>query len=239
MANVQKFIFVESGCESAQGLAEVDWVSGLAKADPRLKGIVAHAPLEKGEGVRAELGALARRPLVKGVRRLLQDERESDFCLRPAFLAGVKLLAEYGFTFDICVRHNQLRSVVTLVDNLPQVIFVLDHFGKPGVRGGYTEPWATDLKALAASPNVVCKISGLATEADWNYWQPNDLKWYFERALEVFGFDRVLFGSDWPVATLATSYQRWVEIVQSMVSSAGSAASFKLFQTNAERIYRV
>lgn len=238
-AGVQKFIIIESGCESTQGLAEVDWVSSLAKAEPRLKGIVAHAPLEKGEAVRVELGELARRPLVKGVRRLLQGEHEPDFCLRPGFLAGARQLAHHGFTFDICVRHDQLRSVVKLVDNVPQTTFVLDHFGKPDVRGGHREPWGTDLKALAASPNVVCKVSGLATEADWYHWQLDDLKWYFERLLEVFGFDRVLFGSDWPVATLATSYERWVDGVHSMVSSAGSAAAIKLFQTNAERIYRV
>jgi len=116
---------------------------------------------------------------------------------------------------------------------------VLDHFGKPDVRGKKTEPWATDLKTLAALPNVVCKISGLATEADWKDWQPPDLKIYFERALECFGFNRVLFGGDWPVATLATSYQRWLETVQKNFAFAPAASQIKLFQTNAERIYHV
>jgi L-fuconolactonase len=237
--NVEKLIFVECGCESMQSPAEVDWVCRLAKAEPRLKGIVAHVPLEEGEAVRAELASLAGQPLVKGVRRSLQDERDPGFCLRPEFIAGVKLLAEFGFSFDLCVRPGQLPSVVGLVRRVPQVTFVLDHFGKPDVRGGQTEPWATALKALAASPNVVCKVSGLATEADWQNWQPAGLKPFFERALECFGFDRMLFGGDWPVATLATTYQRWVETVEDFISFAGSANRLKLFRTNAERIYRV
>jgi L-fuconolactonase len=107
------------------------------------------------------------------------------------------------------------------------------------VRGKKFEPWRTDLKALAALPNVICKISGLTTEADWKTWQPADLKPYFEQALECFGFDRILFGSDWPVATLATNYEGWLNAVWSFSSHFKPADQAKLFQTNAERIYRV
>jgi L-fuconolactonase len=132
-----------------------------------------------------------------------------------------------------------LRASAELVRRAPRATFVLDHFGKPDVRGKKTEPWAADLKTLAASANVVCKISGLTTEADWKNWRPADLNFYFERALECFGFDRILFGGDWPVATLATSYQRWVETVQNYFSFAAEIDQAKLFKTNAERIYRV
>jgi L-fuconolactonase len=238
-SNVTKLIFIEAGCESAQSLAEADWVGRLANDEPRLKGIVAHAQLEKGENARAELKMLANRPLVKGVRRSLQGESDSEFCLRREFLVGAGLLANFGFTFDLCVRHDQLRHIAELVQRVPQVVFVLDHFGKPDVRGKDSKRWAIDLSALAALPNVVCKVSGLTTEADWNSWNPVDLKFYFERALELFGFDRVLFGGDWPVATLATSYERWIETVQEMISFASDTDRVKLFQTNAERIYRV
>jgi L-fuconolactonase len=238
-ANVSKMIFVECGREPAQSLAEVDWISDLAKTEPRLKGIVAHADLEKGETVRADFEKLAVNPLVKGVRRNLQGERDLEFCLQPEFIVGIKLLAEFNFTFDICIRHEQLRSITELVRRIPQVSFVLDHFGKPDVRSKKIEPWATDLKTLAALPNVVCKISGLTTEANWKSWRPDDLKFYFERALECFGFDRVLFGGDWPVATLATSYGRWLETVRELFSFATQTDCVKLFQTNAERIYRV
>jgi L-fuconolactonase len=239
ISNVGKIIFIECGCESAQSLAEVNWISDLAKNESRIMGIVAHADLEKGEASRADLEKLAVNSLVKGIRRNLQGERGAEFCLRPEFAAGVKLLSEFGFTFDLCIRHEQLRNAGELVRRAPQTTFVLDHFGKPNVRGKKFEPWATDLNALAAAPNVVCKISGLTTEADWKNWQPDDLKFYFDRALECFCFNRILFGGDWPVATLATSYQRWLETVQNYFSFATEIDRTKLFQTNAERIYRV
>jgi L-fuconolactonase len=237
--SVEKMIFVESGCDPVKSLAEVKWAAELAKTEPRLKGIVAHAPLEKDQGIREELEVLAAMPMVKGIRRLLQGETDADFCQRPRFLGGVKLLAEFGFTFDLCIRPEQLPGVTELVRRVPQVTFILDHLGKPDVRGGHTGPWSKDLQALAVLPNVVCKISGLATEADHVRWQPGDLKFYLERALELFGFDRVLFGGDWPVATLATNYERWVETVQNAFSSARESGLIKLFKTNAERIYRV
>jgi L-fuconolactonase len=238
-SGVDKMVFVECGCEPAQNLAEAAWIEALAKGEPRLKGIVAHAPLEKGEAVRTELEALASCPLVKGIRRNLQGELDADLYLGPTFLAGLRLLADSDFTFDLCIRHDQLRSTTELVSRVPQVTFVLDHFGKPDVRGGQARSWARDLKALAALPNVVCKLSGLATEADWKHWQPADLEVYFAQALECFGFNRVLFGGDWPVATLATSYERWLETVRHFVSSAGEADQIKLFRGNAERIYHV
>ncbi len=238
-ADVKKIVFVESGCEPAQSLAEVDWISALATREPWLKGIVAHASLEKGELVEADLEKLAKHPLVRGVRRNLQGERNLNYCLRPEFVAGVKLLARFNFTFDVCIRHDQLRGISELVRRVPEVSFILDHFGKPDVRGQKLQPWATDLKMLAALPNVVCKISGLATEADWKNWQPAGLKVYSDQALECFGFDRILFGSDWPVATLATSYQRWLETVQQLFPTATKIERAKLFQTNAERIYHV
>jgi L-fuconolactonase len=238
-ADVRKMIFVECGCEPTQSLAEVNWISSLAECEPRLKGIVAHASLENGAATRAELQELAKRKLVKGVRRNLQGERDAQFCLRPNFITGMKLLAEFGFTFDLCIRHDQLPMAAGLVRSLPQVTFVLDHFGKPDVRGKKAEPWAADLKVFAGMSNVVCKISGLTTEADWKNWQPDDLKCYFETVVEVFGFDRLLFGGDWPVATLATSYIRWLETVQKYISFATETDQIKVFQTNAERIYRV
>jgi L-fuconolactonase len=238
-SNVTKMIFVECACEAMQSLAEVEMVSALAKNEPRLRGIVAHAALENGEAVCDDLEKLAGRPLVKGVRRMLQGESDPEFCLRPDFLAGVKALANFQFTFDLCVRHEQLRAATELVRRVPEVQFVLDHFGKPPVSAGKLEPWTTELKSLAALPNVNCKISGLTTEADWKNWQPEHLKPYFDVALESFGFDRVLFGGDWPVCTLATDYQRWVETVCALTSNATEEERKNLFQKNAERIYRI
>jgi L-fuconolactonase len=237
-SHVSKFIFVEAGCAPSQNLAEVDWVDGLAKAEPRLKGIIAHAPLERGKAVRSDLELLARRPLVKGIRRNLQGETD-DFLKQPQFIDGLKLLSEFGFTFDLCVRAEQLPATSELVRSTPQVTFVLDHFGKPAVRGKSFEPWARNLRSLAELPNVACKISGLATEANWTGWQSADLEPYFDHVLACFGLPRVMFGSDWPVATLATSYDRWIKTVFELVPNANESERRQLFQTNAERIYRV
>ena len=238
-AGLAKMIFVEAGCEPSQSMAEVGWVAALGASEPRLCGIVAYAPVEQGNAVGVFLEQLSARPLVRGVRRLLQGERDPEFCLQSDFVAGVKRLAAFQFTFDLCIRPEQLPAVTELVRRAPEVQFVLDHCGKPPIRAGKVEPWATALRALAALPNISCKISGLATEADWNAWQREDLKPYVDTVLESFGFDRVLFGGDWPVCTLATGYQRWVETIWELASSAGAAQQTGLFQTNAERIYRV
>ncbi len=233
-----KFIFVECGCVPSQNLEEVDWIIALEKTEPRLKGIIAQASLELVTAAHEELELLAARPLVKGVRRNLQAETE-DFLKAPDFIKGLKLLPEFGFTFDLCIRSEQLPAVTEVVRRVPEVTFVLDHFGKPSVRDGCFEPWARNLRLLAAAPNVVCKISGLATEADRNGWRVADLEPYFDHALTCFGAERVLFGSDWPVSTLATSYDRWIETVLELTLFANEKERMQLFRTNAERIYRV
>jgi len=238
-ADVSKFIFVECGCEPAQSLAEVDWVSNLAKDEARLKGIVAHASLERGEEARPELETLASRPLVRGVRRNLQSEPDPEFCLRPIFLAGVRLLAEFGFTFDLCLRHEQLPAATELARRVPEVTFVLDHLGKPDVRNKTFQPWANHLTALAQAPNVTAKVSGLTTEADWRSWQPAQFMPYLRQALASFGLNRLMFGSDWPVMTLATDFQRWIETVRSQLPLSKEQDWEQLFHTNAARIYRV
>ena len=238
-SNVTKIIFVESGCLPAQNLAELDWIARLAKGEPRLKGIIAQASLERGALVRPDLDALGLYSMVKGVRRNLQEESDPDFCLRANFINGTRLLANAGFAFDLCIRADQLPAVSELVRRVPEVSFVLDHLGKPDVRGSKREPWATGLKMLASSPNVCCKVSGLTTEADWTHWHLDDLKFYFAWAVECFGFDRLLFGSDWPVATLATDYERWIDTVAALASAATESERIKLFQTNAERTYHV
>jgi L-fuconolactonase len=236
---VTKMVFIECGRDSEQALDEVDWISRLAETEPRLRGIVAHACLEKGAEARADLAMLASRPLVKGVRRLLQGEREAGYCLRPDFVAGVCLLAEYGYTFDLCIRHEQLPDATELARRVPEVRFVLDHFGKPPVKAGAIEPWADRLKVLSRLPNVCCKISGLTTEADWRGWTVGQLRPYFEIALEAFGNDRVMFGSDWPVSTLATGYARWIEAVMEIASSIPGTDPERLFSANAEAFYGV
>jgi len=152
---------------------------------------------------------------------------------------AVRLLRASG---GICNR-NQIRNSAwdpsELARRVPEVTFVLDHLGKPDVRNQGFQPWANELDALAALPNVFAKISGLTTEAHWKDWQPTDLAPYLRQAFDTFGPERLMFGSDWPVMTLATSYQRWIETVQTHLPFSKEQDWIRLFRTNAERIYRV
>jgi L-fuconolactonase len=205
-----------------------------------LQDIVAAAPVELGIAVRKHVESLlAISPLIKGVRRNLQDETQPDFCLQPDFVAGVRLLAEYNLSFDLCIRHWQLPAVTELVRRCPDTQFILDHLGKPNVKEHLLDPWRDQLRALAALPNVVCKISGLVTEADHTAWKPDDLALYLAHAIEVFGEDRVAFGGDWPVTLPASSYARWIETLQAFTTSLSQEAQRKFWSENGRRVYRL
>lgn len=233
-------VYVEVGVDPQQTLREAHHIVELAQEEPRLQAIVAAAPVEQGTGVCGHLEALiALSPLVKGVRRNIQDEAEPDFCLRPDFVEGVRLLAEYGLSFDLCMKHWQLRSVVELVRHCPDTVFILDHVGKPAIKDYALDPWREHLAQLAALPNVWCKISGLVTEADLQRWTPDDLAPYLAYALEVFGEDRVVFGGDWPVLLLASSYDRWIKTLDSLTRHLSAEAKRKLWAENARHFYRL
>lgn len=236
---VAKLVFLQCECDFAQFQQEADWVTEVAKADPRIRGIVPWAPLEKGEGARADLARLAANPLIKGIRRIIQFEADPAFCLRPDFVRGVQLLAEFGLSFDSCINHTQLANTIKLVRQCPRVKFVLDHIGKPDIKGGRLDPWRAELKELATMPNVWCKLSGLVTEADHAEWTPADLQPYIDHVVATFGFDRVMFGGDWPVSTQATDYPRWVNTLDAALRSASAADLRKLYVTNAEAFYRI
>ncbi len=238
-AGIGKMVFVECGCPPGQNLDEVAWVSGLALGESRLKGIVAQVPLERGWGARDELIALSHFPLVKGVRRNLQGESDPQFCLTPDFVTGVRMLADFDFSFDLCIVHSQLPAVTELVRRCPEVRFVLDHCGKPAIRAGQTDRWRRQLSELAALPNVMCKLSGLLTEADWVRWQPADLLPYVRHVIECFGYKRVMYGGDWPVLTLAGDYPRWPAALDACLPVAAESDLQKLFQINAETFYHL
>ena len=237
---IEAMVYLEVDVAPPYALLEAQWATERAREDPRLQGIVAHAPLEYGEQVRAYLDALvAISPLIKGVRRLLQDEPDPQLCLRPAFVRGVQLLPEYGLSFDICIRHHQLPGVIELVRRCPDTSFILDHIGKPNIKDRLLDPWRDQIAELAALPNVSCKISGLVTEADPERWTTDDLAPYVAHVLEVFGEDRVVFGGDWPVALLASSYRRWVEALDALTTHLAPQAERKLWAENARRFYRL
>lgn len=237
--NVEKIVFVQADCASEQGLDEVKWVTSLAQEEARIQGIVAFAPLEAEEKtVRPYLQSLSQHALVRGVRRLIQSEAV-DFCVQPEFVRGVQLLAEFDLSFDICIYHPQMANSVELVRRCPDVAFVLDHIGKPDIAGQLLDPWREQIGALADLPNVYCKISGLVTEADQENWTQADLKPYIDHVIDSFGIDRVMFGSDWPVATLASTYQRWVDTLAWATADLSDDERQKLFYANAQKFYRL
>jgi L-fuconolactonase len=219
-------------------LHEVTWVTELAQVEPRIQGIVAFAPLEVGAAIADYLEKLKAFPLVKGVRRLIQSEAPG-FARRPEFVRGVQQLAQFGFRCDICIIHPQMEDVIRLVEQCPEISFVLDHLGKPAINDQVLEPWATQLRALAEFPHVYCKLSGLVTEADHRHWTEADLRPYMEVALDAFGPNRLMFGGDWPVSELATSYQRWVETAESMLSTLSEADRNRIFFENAQTYYQL
>lgn len=236
---VAKMVFLQCECDPAQFQAEADWVTEVAQIDPRIRGIVPWAPLEKGEGARADLARLAANPLIKGIRRIIQFEADPAFCLRPDFVRGVQLLPEYGLSFDLCINHTQLANTIRLVRQCAGVKFVLDHIAKPDIKAGRLDPWRAELRELAALPNVWCKLSGLVTEADHTAWTPAQLQPYIDHVIACFGWDRVMFGGDWPVSTQASDYPRWVSTLDAALPGATPAELRKLYVTNAETFYRV
>ncbi|HEY5050906.1 MAG TPA: amidohydrolase family protein [Acidothermaceae bacterium] len=218
-------------------LAELDWIASLASSEPALVGMVVRAPVEIGRGVLDLVSRLAVTPPTVGIRRLIQDEG-AGFSLTASFIDGVRAVGEVGLPFDICVRAAERADVVQLVDACPDVSFVLDHLGKPGVADGEWEPWRTQLAELAQRPNLTCKLSGSTTEAGPR-WREDSVRPYLTHALESFGPQRCMFGSDWPVATVTTDYQRWFDLVSDVVSGCSQAEIDAVFAGTAAQVYAV
>ncbi|MCB2053063.1 MAG: amidohydrolase family protein [Geminicoccaceae bacterium] len=236
---IEAFVFVEVAVRAGLHEQEAAFVADIATDEPRLQAIVAHAPMEHGAAVGSSLEKLAAHARVRGIRRLLQDETDPAFCLRPAFVEAIKLLPSFGLHFEICIYHPQMESVIELVRRCPEVTFMLDHIGKPRIEHRLREPWATRLTELATFENVTCKMSGLVTEADHGNWQPGDLRFYIDHVVETFGFERICFGSDWPVVTFAAPYARWVEVLDQTLSGTSESDLRKLYVDNARRFYRL
>jgi len=155
------------------------------------------------------------------------------------FIENISTLSSYGLSFDICVLAKQLPIAINLVSRCPAVSFILDHCGVPQVKEKILDPWRAHIAEIAKFPNVVCKVSGLVAYADPQKWTLEDLRPYVDHVIACFGWDRVLFGSDWPVCTLSASFKQWAEGLQSITASAGEMNQRKLFHDNAIRAYRL
>ncbi len=237
-ASVDAMIFIEADADPSCSLPEARWVQELAATDPRIRGIVARVALTGSPSLAADLDAVAAIPLVKGIRDNIQGH-PPGFAVQPSFVSGVREIGRRGMHFELCLEHHQLAETLQLARQCPDVPLVLDHCAKPGIRDGQREPWLTQIRQLAALPNVVCKISGLATEADWVRWQPEEVLWYARQAADAFGPARILFGSDWPVCEAAGGFGKWFRVAQELTASWSSNDKESFLCRNAERVYRL
>jgi L-fuconolactonase len=236
---IEGFVFVEVDVDMPRYLDEAEWVDGLAARDPRVMAAVACLPLERGAAIEPEMALLAGLKSVRGVRRLIQSQPDPEFALQPGFLDAVRLLPKYNLSFDICIRHHQLPSALKLVARCPEVAFVLDHIAKPAINAGLSEPWRGHMREMAALPNVVCKLSGVTTEADHKAWTREQLRPYVEHVIDCFGPDRILYGGDWPVSELAGGYVPWLTALDWITADFSAADKRKLFRENAVKAYRL
>ncbi len=236
---VEGLVFVEVDVDMPQYLDEAVWVQSLAHRDRRVMGCVACLPLERGRAIEPEIARVARLPVVRGVRRLIQNQPDPEYVLQQNFLDALRLLPKYNLSFDICIFHHQLPNTLEMVRRCPEVAFVLDHIAKPAIKAGRTDPWRDQIRELASHPSVVCKLSGLTTEADHQAWRRDELRPYIDHVVESFGVDRILYGGDWPVSELAGPYVSWLETLDWATSSFTTEDKRKLFRDNAIKAYRL
>ncbi|MFJ5217317.1 amidohydrolase family protein [Streptomyces sp. NPDC088354] len=172
-----------------------------------------------------------------GIRHQVQGEADPEWLLRPDVQRGLRAVADAGLVYDLVVLAEQLPAAAKAAALLPDLVFVLDHLGKPPIAAGTLRPWADDVRALAALPNAVCKLSGMVTEADWDTWTTADLAPYAGTVLDAFGPDRLMFGSDWPVSRLAASYAEVVDAARTLTDHLSPAERDAVFSGTARRVY--
>jgi L-fuconolactonase len=224
--------------QARQTLEETHWLLELAASHPTVKGVVGWVDLCSPK-LDHQLEELVPNRRLVGLRHVLQDEPEDDFMLRPEFQRGISRLAEHGLVYDILIYPRHLPLAARLVRTFPNQQFVLDHLAKPLIAEGQIEPWSRDLRELARCPNVACKLSGMVTEARWNAWRREDFRPYLDVALEAFGPERLMIGSDWPVCTLSGDYGSVMAIGMDYIQPLSASERASILGGACARIYRI
>jgi L-fuconolactonase len=233
-AGVDATIFVQT----QHKLAENDWVLRLADENPWIVGVVGWVDLQS-PACEEQLLQYRTHPKFVGARHVTQDEPDDDWIVRPAVLNGLRAFERHGVPFDLLFYAKHLKHTPAVARAVPRATLVIDHLSKPPIKSGVLEPWAKDLRAAAAFPNVCCKLSGLVTEADCEKWSIADLRPFFETALEAFGPSRLLFGTDWPVCVLAADYARVVATTRELIAELSSSEQAAILGVNAARVYQL
>ena len=227
------------GCvavQARQNLEESRWLLKLAEQAPIIRGVVGWVDL-CSSNVAKELEEFAQHPKFVGVRHVVQDEPDDDFMLREDFQRGIAVLRNFGLTYDLLVFPWQLPAAIALAQKFPEQPFVLDHLAKPPIKCGELSPWREQIEKLANLPNVMCKVSGMVTEANWEDWRADDFKPYLNTVFDAFGPERLMFGSDWPVCLLAGGYEDVVRLVENYIGRFDANAEAKVFGDNAASFY--
>ncbi|MEE1821282.1 amidohydrolase family protein [Streptomyces sp. BE20] len=211
----------------------------LAASDDLVAGVIGWTDLTD-RGIADTIARLRELPggrKLVGLRHQVQSEPDPEWLLRPDVLRGLATVAASGLAYDLLVLPHQLPAATEVATRLPELSLVLDHLAKPPAATGETEPWATAVRALASRPNTFCKLSGLVTEADWQHWTLTDLRPYSDTVLAAFGPERLMFGSDWPVCTLAASYQEVVDTARALTAGLSTAEQHAVFAGTAAVAY--
>ncbi len=223
--------------QARQSLEETRWLLDLAEqAGSPVRGVVGWAPIA-GEEFPTIMEEFEDRPKLKGLRHVIQGEPDESYILREDFNAGIRALAGSGLTYDILIYERHLPQTIKFVDRHPRQAFVLDHVAKPLIAQGSLEPWASRMRELGKRQNVCCKLSGLVTEADWTQWNMDTLRPYLDVAVEAFGPDRLMAGSDWPVCLLASGYSQWWHTLRTYFAGFSETEQARIFCGTATALY--
>lgn len=224
--------------QADQSLQETQFLVDLSTMYAMIKAVVGWVDLQS-PSLNEQLDHFKQYPIIKGFRHIVEAESDPDFLMRDAVQQGIRKLTEYGYTYDLLVKPIHYSATITCVRDNPEQQFILDHLAKPNIKDGAFEDWARFMDELGNLPNVACKVSGLATEADWENWELVDFAPYIQHAVRSFGKDRLLFGSDWPVCYLAASYEELISIVENNFVDFTSAELNGFWGENAKRIYKL
>jgi L-fuconolactonase len=224
--------------QAHQSIEEARWLLELSDQFDFMAGVVGWVDLQS-ENLSQQLDELTKHPKFKGVRHVVQDEPDDDWIVRPKVIEGIKTLAKYDLTYDILVFPRHLKYVKILLENCPEIKFVIDHFAKPPIASGEIAEWSNDIKEVAKFPNVYCKLSGLVTEANHQNWTKEDLQPYINVAMEAFGANRLMYGSDYPVCLLAASYQKVLETYRSFLADLTEDEQNQILFQNAAEFYNL